>query len=457
MTQLFYKDQVLDTLAQRVNVAQFLSFSPNLEPRYSRIFGFAANHHFPSIKDNILALLKASPENSLNIRSFAPDSPQGNEFIYGLTDINEILLNLNRLAQKGLYTIVNETIDVNDGGVSGVLQNSRVEFAPGVIPRFVENPSVDPVPTYPKEIAERLLQTVYGFLPSLNYPPSERVEFSIHPKRRGWKNEHTIIWEIQSTKKDNISYSVTWPNAFSRLIGDKAYGLLIASTLHDFVPRTTCFSRNPKLGLFTFGTPTGSEQLWIRTCPAVQDPGKFTTQRGWTDPFNLMNNDDPTGQAIPSCLAQEEVTAVYSGALVNTTSGAPLIEGVRGFGDNFMLGTQSPSKIPTAIKKNVLSVFSKLSSKITVSRFEWVYDGNRVWIVQLHTGAPVSSDKIIYPGTPSTFISFDVHDGLEKLRKVVLQAQKTQQGINLQGNVGMSSHMADILRKAQIPSKIIPQ
>lgn len=79
--------------------------------------------------------MQASNAQSVNIRSFHPDSMQGNEFIYGITDVETAVCHVERLASKGLYTIVNETIDVNDGGVSGVVQNNFIEFSPGVTPR----------------------------------------------------------------------------------------------------------------------------------------------------------------------------------------------------------------------------------------------------------------------------------------------------------------------------------
>ena len=42
-----FKDAVLDSLANHGNVAQFVSFSPNLEIRYTRIGGHAPNATFP--------------------------------------------------------------------------------------------------------------------------------------------------------------------------------------------------------------------------------------------------------------------------------------------------------------------------------------------------------------------------------------------------------------------------
>src|SRR5438046_548089 len=135
-----YKDAILDALAHQANVAEFVSFGPNLQQRYAWIRGYRENHPFPSPKMAIEAILTRSSEQSVNIRSFAPDNPKSREFIYGKTDAETVLSELRRLASQGLYTIVNETIDVNDGGVSGVAYGDVVEFAPGDTPRCVEKP-----------------------------------------------------------------------------------------------------------------------------------------------------------------------------------------------------------------------------------------------------------------------------------------------------------------------------
>lgn len=77
------------------------------------------------------------------------DSPQGNAFHYGITGADTAVEIASMLNAEGLYIIINETVDVNDGGVSGVVFGGCVEFAPGVIPRFVRKSSDEPVPALP--------------------------------------------------------------------------------------------------------------------------------------------------------------------------------------------------------------------------------------------------------------------------------------------------------------------
>ena len=106
----------------------------------------------------------------------------------------EILAELRRLSGEGLYTILNETVDVQDGGVSGVAFGDALEFAPGDTPRCVEKPETAGLP---RDLGVRLLETVYGFRPNLPAKTVQRVEFSLHPIRRGYRGEHTILWEVE--------------------------------------------------------------------------------------------------------------------------------------------------------------------------------------------------------------------------------------------------------------------
>src|SRR5207302_9548693 len=128
------------------------------------------------------ALIERSADHSVNVRSFDPAQPKANPFKYGLTTLNRVLYWVRRLAAQGLYTIVNETIDVNDGGISGVSYGGILEFGPGDTPRIVER---EGTASLPREMGMRILSTIYGFTPELNFPSDERVEFSIHPLRRG--------------------------------------------------------------------------------------------------------------------------------------------------------------------------------------------------------------------------------------------------------------------------------
>lgn len=454
MTLLRFKDQDLDQLSTYANIAQFVSFSDKGEQRFSNIYGFSKNHRFCSIEGAVSCLMDASVENSVNIRSFYPDQPQSCAFIHNVRDCGTAIRHIENLLLNGLFVIVNEMIPFDDGGISGaILQYGKVEMTVGEGSRFVEE-SKYPIATFDKSTASRLISMVYGIEPDIDYPNDKRVEFSVHPKPSGCKRSHTVIWEIE-TLADSDLHSIEerhiWPSKLSMFLGDKTYGLLMAQLYGFRVPHTTVYLRDKQVQPFSFGTRTSTGGVWTRTCPKVQEPGKFTTVRGFRDPYLLMDEDDPSGKQISACLHQHEIPAVYSGAAITTNEGL-IVEGIAGFGDVFMLGGQ-PITLPRNVETEVCLLNSKLQNVFGPVRFEWVYDGHRIWIVQLHIGTSVSSKRVIYPGKTSKEIVFNIRDGFSYLRELISTLDKDT-SIVVAGNVGMSSHIADLLRKEQIPSRL---
>jgi hypothetical protein len=168
------KDEVLDQLATRGNVAQFVAYRPGpsgLRQSFSRLAGHAPNSAFDSLRDAAATLILLSGEGAVNVRSYVPHDPRSREFVYGLRTVDDVIATANRLASEGLHIILNETVDIHDGGVSGVAQGGLVEFAPDDTPRCVEKPGVASLPF---EIAMKLLEQVYGFRPDVHSAPGER-------------------------------------------------------------------------------------------------------------------------------------------------------------------------------------------------------------------------------------------------------------------------------------------
>jgi hypothetical protein len=451
VTAQHFKDARLDQLANAGNVAQFVSFGPNLQQRYSRIRGFKQNYQFCGIGEAVRALLGRSPEQRVNIRSFKPDDPQGHEFIYGIQSADVAEKEIRRLAASELFVIINETIDVNDGGVSGVAHADIMEFAPGATPRIVETGKIV---SASRVIGERLIATIYGFGPSLPKDPRNlRVEFSIHPIRRGFANEHTVLWEAEEVPISHALTVTNWPNDFSEFIGDKAFGLLLANVVGLLVPRTTVVSRN--LPQFAFGDETGSDVKWLRTAPKIPEPGLFPTVRGWTDPFQLMASV-PGNERIASILIQDEVVAKFSGALITDRDEKAIIEGVTGFGDNFMLGRVGPSELDPQLVRKLETLHERLIGCVGSVRAEWVFDGKKIWIIQLQQETAISKGQVIVPGDVQFEEEFHVSWGLSGLRELVQLIEGKDVGIKIIGNVGMTSHIADVLRRHRIPSRIVP-
>jgi hypothetical protein len=444
-----YKDARLDELANHGNVAQFVSFAPNLQQRFSRVAGFQPNHVFESLPQAIASLIESAPESRVNLRSFRPDSPQGNEFIYGLTKPDEVEAQLRRLAGAGLHVIVNETVDVNDGGVSGVVHEGVMEFAPGGTPRIVEGGQIVSVT---RTVGTRLLKIVYNFEVELPKPSALRVEFSVHPVARGHKRSHTIIWETQDIPEQDIRPGLRWPNAFSELIGDKAFGLLIADCIGLQVPNTTVLART--LAPFTFGQTSGSGVKWLRTCPRIPEPGFFPTVRGWTDPFRLVE-ELPFRDRLASVLVQDEVNAKFSGAMLTGTENQPIIEGVQGFGDEFMLGRIGADALDATLMNKLEKLHAGMLECVGSARMEWAFDGETVWVLQLQQEEAISSGRVIVPGETDSDVEFEVNAGIGGLRQLVDLVSGKRIGINIIGDVGMTSHIADILRRHRIPSRIV--
>lgn len=447
-----YKDAILNQMAETDNVAQFISFGPGLSPRvrFARLRGEPPQTS-ESVARAVELLFRAVGDGTVNVRSFDPDQPRGNEFLYALADSMRVVEEVRRLAAKGLHTIVNETIPVDDGGVSGVVYGGIVEFAPDDTPRCVDKPGTVALG---REIACRILETVYGFPPELDYPNGLRVEFSIHPQRRGVRHRHTIVWESEQVQPIRLVPQLIWPNRFSRIVGDKAFGLLVADAVGLAVPATTVVGR--RIAPFRFGSSTGTAEYWMRTCPVEPVPGRYATTRSWVDPFNLLSREDRTGEAIASVLAQEGVSPNFSGAALST-NGRVVIEGVEGPGDAFMQGSVGPQRLPKPVLDSVRETHASAVRALGPVRIEWVYDGQTTWVVQLHRGASETNGSIIFPGDAIREHRFVVEEGLEALRQLVTRVSETQEGVVLVGDVGLTSHFGDILRKAKVPSRLEKQ
>lgn len=235
------------------------------------------------------------------------------------------------------------------------------------------------------------------------------------------------------------------------MIGDKVFGLLVSHLAGLPVPQTTVLNR--RVAPFTFGRPTGSSEVWLRTSPYEQVPGKFTTRKGWIDPFELLRQEDPQGNELASVLSQAAVPSRYAGAAIMTADDKIVIEGKAGDGDTFMQGTSLPEDLPSDVRNSVLELYQRASSFLGAVRFEWVFDGEVSWIVQLHRGATQTTADVLVPGEAEHWVAFDVKEGLENLRKAISQLEPGA-GLVLRGEVGLTSHVADVIRRAGVPARI---
>lgn len=464
--QQFLKDEKLNLIKEQDigNIARFISFEPNSEMpkiRYSCIDFEKSNTEDKGLKNNIFNLIEKAKSKSVNIRSFSKEQMKGNKLILNKNkeDIEDIVDIIRINSTENKYSIINENIDIFDSGVSGVVLGNLIEFAPEDTPKCVESQGIC---SLPKDIGIDILSKVYGITPTIQFPENFRVEFSIHPQRQGIKNEHTIIWEYESYEFFKYDIQIQWPNRFSRFIGDKVFGLLIADSLGFNVPKTTVISR--KIAPFTFGKETGLKENWLRTAPAEKTPGKYFSGLGWKDPFELISEEDSQQKNIMSILSQNSVEAIYSGAsFIGSIEKNDLIEGVKGFGDKFMLGEQAAEILPKDLLKklkklnNEFRLFKKELGNVSI---EWVYDGREIWIVQLnqikfqHVSKITKNTVTIVPGEVDSYIEVDVKEGLESLRNIINNYKNSNIGIRLVGDIGITSHFGDLLRLSKIPSEI---
>lgn len=445
------KDETLDRLADTINVAQFVAFEPTPDgpsQTYARVFGSNPNQRFANVEEAVSSLFSQSGERSVNVRSYLPHDKQSKEFLYGLKSASEAVEAVRRLTAEGLYTIANETIDVSDGGVSGVVLGDVIEFAPDATPRAVEGSDSA---SLPREIGLAILETVYGFRPAVDLPSEIRLEFSLHPRPRGWCHGHTIGWEFETVDDFTDEARFVWPNTFSRMIGDKLFGLLVAHQLGLPVPRTLAISR--RVAPFSFGSDTGSAEVWLRTSPREQQPGRYSTVKGWTDPFRLLAEEDSDGEAIAAVLSQAAVAPRWSGASIVLANGRIVVEGTAGEGAGLMLGEVGMQPLPANVTAAVVAVHESLD-RLGPVRFEWVHDGSQIWIVQLHRGVSQSSETMIVPGEARHWLPFDPEQGLAALREII-RTLPAEHGIELARGVGLTSHVADVLRRAGVPSRFV--
>jgi len=238
------------------------------------------------------------------------------------------------------------------------------------------------------------------------------------------------------------------------MVGDKAFGLMIANLLGMSVPRSLVIGR--RLRPFVFGKETGSNETWLRTCPAEQNPGRYTTTPNWIDPFELLAKEDPEHRAIASVVSQAAVPAQFSGAAITKRDGRLHVEGIAGSGDKFMLGRTKAQPLPESVVCDIFQMNQQLREHLGPVRFEWVHDGKGPWIVQLHKGKTLSTSTTIVPGEATEWATFKTESGLEALRQLVSDLAP-HVGLLFEGEVGLTSHLADLARKAARPTRIVPQ
>ena len=457
-----HKSWVLNDIAymKNGNVAQFVSFDDKGKVEY---YSLKEDVWEPDYRNKALLLnnlLKYATYGKVNIRTYKLDDNMSHPFIQNLSTIDEIYSYLEKFKEQKLYTIVSETVVTNDGGVSGIMDSDIVEFAPGITPRDIENLSSIEIAKLPREMGCAILECIYGTtLAPFKYEKNKRIEFSTHPKPIGSSNNNKLFWQIDKSTAHIDAPDICWPNSFSKMIGDKTYGLMVAYFLGFNVPCTTVYNKNDRVPNFTFGRYTKSKKVWTRSCPSESQPGKYPTFPKYvkSSKFFKLCGDYPD---MVACIHQDEVNAKYSGGMIIDRDYNVWIDGVKGFGDHFMMGdVNNTIQLPDKIYKLVKVVGLELSRKINNSiKVEWVVDhNNEFWVLQLRVDDSVKAcSTIVDVECFGNYVEYDPlgDTGLIKLRKLVDDIKDTGDGIVVKRKIGITSHVADILRKNKIPSYV---
>jgi hypothetical protein len=103
---------------------------------------------------------------------------------------------------------------------------------------------------------------------------------------------------------------------------------------------------------------------------------------------------------------------MYSGAALLGADERLVIEGVKGEGDDFMKGLSLPERLPQKVFHQVEELNEWASARLGPVHFEWVFDGETVWIVQLHRGSTQSTETVLVPGEAERWISCETSLGL---------------------------------------------
>ena len=325
-----YKDEMLMAkVKEGFNVAKFIGIGPgNTGEPVVRMMALSKD----SIVDNVFGrdydweakveTLYNLCNGLLSVRTYLPEKHSGNPFKPELTDLQEIKDYVVQFIADGYHVLVNEGLPFANYEVSGVMHGDLIEMSPNDSPRCVEKEGNCRVPT---DMGLSILMTMFNSINATSglYKFSgtdTRVEFSIYPYKCGVYDTNCIIWEAEdfSGKKELVPSApdmVVWPNNLSKVIGDKAFGLLVcdhilnkyASTEDIFVPYTYVVNEN--FGVFTTGDTLSlfnGNDFWYRTCPAVRKPGKLPTKYGQANIFALHSDETPSVLQQVDCAAEYE-------------------------------------------------------------------------------------------------------------------------------------------------------
>ena len=278
-----------------------------------------------------------------------------------------------------------------------------VEFAPDDTPRAVEQPGVAALPLAQ---AVRLLTTVYGFAPELPDVPTDRLEFSIHPNRVGYRRSHTLWWELEPrATTDRLTARPDWPNRFSRHLGDKAYGLLMADLVGLPVPRTTVIAR--RVAPFSFGRPTSPATPGCEPARPSRPPAGTARWPDGPIRTHCWPRRTRTGRRSPRCWPSRASTRPGPAPPWPART-APTSSRACPAGATASCSASRPrTSLPAEVLADVRALADNARQQLGPVRLEWVHDGSQAWVVQLHIARQFfAGASIVSAGEANRWLDF---------------------------------------------------
>jgi hypothetical protein len=137
------------------------------------------------------------------------------------------------------------------------------------------------------------------------------------------------------------------------------------------------------------------------------------------------------------------------------------IHGVRGEGDDFMLGDAATVDIPAYVNRAVRSTYDRARKIFGPVEIEWVFDGVTGWIVQINVQKRLPQEATL--DNSIEWVDFLYTKGqIEDFRHKVIALQEnnkrhlSKKGIRVFGNVSPLSHWGEIAEVHGVPAQFVP-
>lgn len=443
------KDSVLKKLSKEWDVANFVSVSPMGEVRASNLSLLTED-----LETDLKRILEESPRHLVNVRSFCTDAENiKTEFVLGLGDIGDILRQVEKNCENGLYSIVNENIDPCDGGVSGVLHGDIIEFVTNGTPRDVEKG--EKVISLGKAIGIKMLEQYYDVdlerLRSL--PMNSRIEFAITRDKR------LLVWEVKQLPNQGLArkkMDLNVDSLFVETIREKVFGLLLVNALRLNVVESTVV--NSIGNTVSFGKKVQGESeldtVIYRASPSRFSPGEFDNSESSINVDIVERIKELEERDGITYLAQKKLNTKLVGGVISS-KGRRLVEFSDGNGQDFMLGKAIPIEYQGddlgLIVSQVDYICSRIESLVGNSfKLELIVDEfETVYVAQFNVINDVQQQIVISKEERENALEVDVKEetplSLANRLEYLEVRGKQVDLVVFKGNIGHTSHFCDVV------------